>query len=193
VGDSYKIYDVVDAIMEELGIVGFDYSRRFHDIKKKLQAIAKHLKQLQTSGHFPVIIIDEAENLKPSVLKTIKELYDAVHDYASIVLIGTDQILDAILNRKQKNRQSVPQLWRRFKAGTRYISALDKVRDFKPFFDLYIPADRSLQELLIQLCENYGELHDYLDPVCRAASKKGEPVTEQMFRMKHKIPYMKRA
>ncbi len=187
VGDSFKLPDVVDAIIEQLNIDFYARKKEGNAIKGKLTAIAKRLKELQSDNHLPMIVIDEAENLKPSVLKMIKELYDAIHDYASIVLIGTEQILDSILNRRNKNRQSVPQLWRRFKAGTRYISPLKKDRDFKPFFDLYIPGQTSLQGLIISLADNYGELHDFLDPVLIKASKTGKEVTEEYFCLIHKL------
>lgn len=185
VGDSFKLIDVVDAILDEMGINHDFLKQQF--VKKKIRLIVGKLKEIE-SDVVPIIIIDEAENLKPSVLKMIKELYDAVHDYASLVLIGTEQILDSILNRKNKNRQSVPQLWRRFKAGTRYISPLNKTKDFKPFFELYIPGDAALQALITSLSENYGELHDYLDPLLIKANKQGKEATEDLFRHIHKIP-----
>lgn len=189
VGDSYKLIDVVDAILDAMGIEYREIKHAF--VKRKLELITSYLKELQSNNNTPMIILDEAENLKPSVLKMIKELYDAVHEYSSIVLIGTEQILDSILNRKHKNRQSVPQLWRRFKAGTRYISILNKAKDFKPFFDMYLPGETGLQGLLISLCENYGELHDYLDPALRYSAKTNKPLTEEMFRLLHKIPASK--
>jgi DNA transposition AAA+ family ATPase len=186
VGASFKLINIVDALLDEMGI---EYGHlRNHLVHKKLNLISGYLKSLPASNTVPTIIIDEAENLQPSVLKMIKELYDAIHSHASIVLIGTEQILDAILNRKHKNRQSVPQLWRRFKAGTRYISPLKKDRDFKQFFDLYIPGNIALQALLISLCNNYGELHDYLDPVLARASKQGKEPSEELCRLLHKIP-----
>ncbi|KAK6033564.1 hypothetical protein OSTOST_00160 [Ostertagia ostertagi] len=185
VGSSFKLVHVVDAILDEMGIEYSDLKQHF--INKKIKLISNFIKSLPEADRKPMIIIDEAENLKPSVLNMIKELYDAIHRHASIVLIGTEQILDMILNRKQKNRQSVPQLWRRFKAGARYITPLKKDRDFKPFFEMYIPGNTALQGLLIKLCENYGELHDYLEPVLIKASKAGKEPTEELFRLVHKI------
>lgn len=187
VGNSYKLHDVVNEIVSILGISD-RYNSRTHHVREKLNSIAEKLQYIQAQGGAPMIILDEAENLMPATLKMLKELYDAVIEYCSVVLIGTEQILDSMLNRKHKNRQSVPQLWRRFKAGTRYISALNKQRDFKQFFDLYIPGDAALQALLIELCENYGELHDYLEPALRRADKKQQPLTEELFRLVHKLP-----
>jgi len=187
VGDSYRLVDVVHELMRLLDL-HVQYKRDMHMIREKLSLIAEKLQEIRKKGGKPVIIIDEAENLKPQVLKMIKELYDAIIRYCSIVLIGTEQIMDSILNRKSKNRQSVPQLWRRFKAGTRYISKIDKARDFKPFFDLYIATEPDVQDILLDVCDNYGELHDYLDPVLRHCAEKNVELSEKTFRLFHKLP-----
>ena len=190
VGDSYKLVHVVSAILRKLEIT--QQFRHTH-VNEKLELIATKLRQIKSSGGKPIIILDEAENLKPAVLKMIKELYDAIIKYCSIVLIGTEQILDSILNRKHKNRQSVPQLWRRFKAGVRYITPFEKVRDMKPFFQEYIPGEPDVQDILIEQCENYGELHDFLEPVLRYCQKNSKPFNEQTFRLYHKLPKLRKA
>jgi DNA transposition AAA+ family ATPase len=194
VGDSFKLIDVIDAIVEALGMDVnriYDYRTNKYEVKRKLTLITNKLKELKTDGCKPIIILDEAENLKPSVLKMIKELYDAVIKYTSIVLIGTDQILDIMLNRKSKHRQSVPQLYRRFKAGIRYISPLVKQRDFKMFFDEYIPDNMQLQYALTAMCDNYGELHDYLHPALLKASQMSKVLSLDTFRLIHKISNLK--
>lgn len=185
VGASYKLHHVVNAIMEQLNIV--NHRLKPLETYEKLKLIAAKLKEIQKEGRLPMIILDEAENLLPSILKMLKELYDAIYKYCSIVLIGTDQILDSMLNRRNKNRQSVPQLWSRFEAGCRYISPLEKGKDFKAFFDLYIPDEAGIQALLIEKCNNYRVLYNYLHPVLVKADKTGKPVTEELFRLVNKI------
>jgi DNA transposition AAA+ family ATPase len=183
VGDSFKLVDVADAILEMMGL-----RTKETRIREKLAVITAHMKQLASDKGNPVIIIDEAENLKPVSLRMMKELYDAIIDYSGMVLIGTEQILDTIFNKRKRNRTGVPQLWRRFKAGTRDVTPLNKARDFKPFYDRYIPGDLDLQDLLTSLCENYGELHDYLDPFLWFCKSQDKPINEQTFRLFHKIP-----
>lgn len=183
VGDSYKLVDVAAAILQRMNIRHKE--SRVHDM---LAIAAEHLQEMANDGAKPIIIIDEAENLKPVSLRMMKELYDAVIDYCSIVLIGTEQILDTIFNKRKRNRQGVPQLWRRFKAGCRDITPLNKARDFKKFFETFIPGAEDVQSLLIEMCENYGELHDYLDPyLVYCSDSKTEP-SEDTFRLFHKVP-----
>ena len=191
VGDSFKLEHVIHSIAMQVGAVVVPHGYKAVPHRDKLQAIADRLAEISIGGGQPVIILDEAENLKPSVLKTIKELYDAIIDYCGIVMIGTDQILDSLLNRRNKNRMSVPQLYRRFKAGIRNISALNKGRDFKPFFDTYISNLPGVQALLIERADNYGELHDFLEPVLRQCKTKNVQLTEERFCFFHKIPFKK--
>ena len=101
-----------------------------------------------------------------------------------------DQLIAAM--NKRSESQSIPQLRRRFKAGTRFITSFNKGRDLKPFFDLHIPGLHDLQDLLISICDNYGELHDYLDPFLKHCAKKNLAPSEEIFRLYHKIPKTKK-
>jgi len=183
VGDTYTLTSMLQELMEKLGLVVYGGKNSKYIC---LRDISKKLNELGQQGETPLIIIDEAENSKINMLKACKQLYDAVIQNCSIVLIGTNQLI-TVMNKKSES-QSIPQLRRRFKAGTRYISPINKARDFKPFFDLYIPGELDLQDLLMYCCDNYGELHDYLDPVLRYAAGKNESITEKLFRFFHKLP-----
>lgn len=186
-GDSYNLNSLLNEVCVTLGLP--PYSTGTKNLKYlALRKITETLNEMGKEGS-PVIIFDEAENAKIPTLKAVKEIYDAVIKNCSIVLIGTEQLIWQL--NKKSNGQSVPQLRRRFKAGTRFITPFNKARDMKPFFELYIPKELDLQDLLIEICDNYGELHDYLDPVLRYCDKKNIPVTESIFRLYHKIPKRK--
>jgi DNA transposition AAA+ family ATPase len=188
VGASYKLHNVVDELMEKMEI---EHALKPQQTYQKLKLIAEKLKVISEEGYLPMIIIDEAENLMPAVLRTLKELYDAVFEYTSIVLIGTDQILDNLLNRKHKNRVSVPQLWSRFEAGTRFITPLDKAKDFKLFFDAYIPNEKAVQDLLISKANNYRVFKNMLHPALAKAATMDKPL-EEVFRYVNKISSLKK-
>jgi len=85
---------------------------------------------------------------------------------------------------KRKDRGGVPQFYRRIKASIRYINA---IADFKPFYEKYV-EDKSLRRLLTTLCENYGELHDYLEPAMREADDQGQSLNESFFRIMYNMP-----
>ena len=189
VGDSYKLEDLITELCFKIGVEVAPLAKgriQAYSLKLRLDKLADKLIEIKNAGGSPLIILDEAENLKPQVLKTIKEIYDAIISHCSIVLIGTDQILDSMLNRRNKNRQAIPQLYRRFKAGIREITPLNKARDYKIFFDNY-NIDPSFQILIKERCDNYGELHDFLEPVLRYADENGKTFSEDLFRRYHKL------
>lgn len=182
-GDSYNLMVLLN---EVLAVFGLNTHLWKNAKNKSLTKISQRLNELHEEGHQPVFILDEAENARIPVLKAIKELYDTISGKCGIVLIGTDQLIMQ-LNKKAAG-QSLPQLRRRFKAGTRHITPFNKAKDMKPFFEAFIPAEKDLQDLLIQLCDNYGELHDYLHPFLTNCNKRNIQPTEAAFRLYHKIP-----
>lgn len=191
VSSLYKLPDIINELTE---LTGVDYSKvnglriQAYSLKVRVDAVVKKLKEINEKGGKPIIIFDEGENLEISVLKMLKALYDALKDHCAIVLIGTEQLLTKLLNLKKRNRDAIPQLYSRFKLGLKVLPPIVKHRDFKPFFDLYIPEEIGLQKLLIEKCDNYRELRDALEPALRKADSQGEPLTEKLFRIIHNMP-----
>lgn len=178
-GESYSRNDVLIEISKLIG------GRTFYGKNSKHRLMKSISEQFNQLSGVPVLILDEFENARIPVLKSMKELYDAISKKCSIILIGTPQLTEQL--RKKSLGQSIPQLTRRFKAGTRHISPLRKARDFKPFFERYIPKEKDVQDALLTLCDNYGELHDYLHPALNYAQKSGKPLTIDLFKLYHKI------
>jgi type II secretory pathway predicted ATPase ExeA len=140
---------------------------------------------IKRSGGKPVIIIDEAENLKIPVIQLLKSIFDRVIDSCSIVLIGTPELIEKINKGCAKGISGMPQFLRRFKAGIRYLPVIDV--SFDLMLDKY-KLERGLLKLIRSLATNYGELRDYLEPVMREADLRNEKLTEDFFRMYHDIP-----
>lgn len=136
-------------------------------------------------GEKPMIIFDEAENLKLPGLQMLKDMYDTLNWSCSIVLIGTDQLIHNIERLKNKNKIGMPQFYRRFKAGIRHITSSDL--NYSQFLEgKGYPT--GLKKTLRTICENYGELHDFLVPAIKEADLMGEPLTEELFRLKYGLP-----
>ena len=74
---------------------------------------------------------------------------------------------------KRKNKDGIPQFYRRVKFGVRKLEPID--RRFPGFLDDI--TDRELVRFLTENCDNYGELHDVLVPSMREADITGEPLT----------------
>jgi hypothetical protein len=168
-----RLHDVIATLTDQLGLPAVSSkAMRFANIIIKLREINK-------SGGNPMIIVDEAENMEHSLLKMIKGFFDGLAGYASIVLIGTDQLRRDMEKAKNRNVQGGPQLWRRFKPFLE--KSFYNIPDFQPFFDELV-ADYELRKLLTRLCDNYGELNQYLEPALRECDERGEALTVDKFR-----------
>jgi AAA domain len=178
VSDAHKLRDILDELLDQLNL------EHKYGTAAQLRSISDKMKELKHSGARPIIIIDEAENLKLPVIKSLKALYDIINGYASLCLIGTSQLIKRLEYMKKKDRSGVPQFYRRIKACIRYISSTP---DFTPFFEKH-SIEKNLRRLLCELCENYGELHDYLEPALREADEQEVPLTENLFRIIYNMP-----
>lgn len=198
VNSLYRLHDMIN---EMAALVGVEYQRLTHTIrslhmsnKVMMDRIVERLRAVKKEGGKPILIIDEGENMEISLLKMIKGLYDVLKDHCAIVLIGTQRLVNRMLNQSDKggagrNRSALPELYRRFKAYHKTITPVNPKRDFAPFFKKYIPEEKGLQKLLCTICENYGVLHDYLASALEEADLKGEQLTEEAFRIKYNIQY----
>lgn len=139
----------------------------------RLNAAMRYLKEKRDNGMEPQIIFDESEYMKQAALCAMKSLYDNLHKVCSIVLVGTDQLLTNIETLKRRNKNGIPQFYRRVKFGVRRLEPID--RRFPGFLDDI--GDRAIVSFLRENCDNYGELHDVLVPAKREADLTGEPLT----------------
>lgn len=166
VGSNDNITDLIDRICEVLHITtGKTRSRKLRNIYWRLQ-------NLRDNGHNPQLILDEAEYMKQPALSAIKEIYDHVNDHASLVLVGTQQLLDNIDQLRKKNKPGMPQFYRRVKFGIRVLPPIDRA------YNLFIEGlSKEVVQYLRVICDNYGELHDVLVPVRREAERTEEEIT----------------
>lgn len=150
----------------------------------KVELFRKNRTSNGISDHFPILIFDESEALTSHSFGMLKALYDALDWHCGIVLIGTNDLLETMERGKKSQRPGMPQFMRRFKAG---IRRLDSVTDqYGLFFkELNIPKD--LQRMMSEICENFGELHDFYEPVARFAQQNTLPVTVEVFKSFHKL------
>ncbi|MGL5894670.1 MAG: AAA family ATPase [Bacteroidales bacterium] len=132
----------------------------------------------------PLVVFDEAEALTALSFGMLKTLYDSLNWVCGIVLIGTDDLVDTLAKAKNSKKPGMPQFYRRFKAGIRRLDPVDT--RYTLFLD-DMGISRELQKVLMSVCDNYGELHDYLEPVLRKAAAIGVEPNEEFFRAYHKL------
>ncbi len=167
---SDKLSDLIRKIQRVMN-VSFDGT-----ISHKIDRISIELSRLSDNGQQPVLIFDEAEFLSVPGLLNIKTIYDELKNDVSIVLIGTEDILNKL--ERLKNKAGMPQFIRRFKAGIRHVRPID--RTFSKFFEgKGLPND--LIRLIRMNADEYGTLADFMEPAIREADRRGEALTKEFF------------
>lgn len=179
-------YDTINDLIEKMA-EAINYKLYDRRTSRRLSSINVQLYQMgKTDGKKPMLIFDEAENLTLTTFQMLKAMYDTIKWTCATVLIGTDQLITTMDKLKSKNKPGMPQFYRRFKAGIRHIEPMDKN------FDVFLsemPYPASFKKTIRCICENYGELHDFLVPAMREADEMNVPLTEKFFRLKYQLPF----
>lgn len=178
-GSSDSLNDLLNKIIEELNI-----QESVNSKSAKIRSIAKKMRNLTRQGLTPMLIIDESEFLKQPALCAIKGIHDFIKDHSSLVLIGTDQLVNNVERLTKRNQAGVPQFHRRIKMGLRILPNLNKN------FNIFLTdiKDNDLKKFLLRNCNNYGELHDVLVPSLRESDKSGEPLSMALVRKVLNLP-----
>lgn len=181
VGSQDTIRDLIEKIMDSLKLQSPVKTK-----SGKIQEIVRFFKKQKLSGMKPMLIIDECEYLRQPALCSIKEFFDNLKGTAALIMIGTDQLINNIEKLRRRNKDGIPQLYRRIKFGIRVLTPIDK--SYRMFISQYNITDRQIIRFLQSFCDNYGELHDVLMPAMREAERSGEKLTEELIRTVLNIP-----
>lgn len=171
IGNLDNIGDIIDKLADAIGLKLGNMNK-----SKKLKEVTYALLLMQFRGQKPLVIFDEAEYMSHVALCSIKSMYDLLNGICGLVMVGTEQIIRNYDRLKNKNKIGIPQLYRRIKFGIRYIPNIDK--KYNEF--LLDVEDKELIKWLRSNCENYGELHDVLEPAKREAERLGEPLSYEL-------------
>ena len=176
VGSQDNMGDLLEKITDKIGITTEKTKSR------TVRAITRKLKSMRSDGLRPMLIFDESEYMKQPALCNMKEMYDHLYGVSALVLIGTEQLIKNIEKMRKKNRDGMPQLYRRIKFGILHLPQIDKT--FKHFLNAFLNTelDPDVIRFIRENCENYGEIHDVLVPAMREADRLGQPLTENLIR-----------
>lgn len=178
-GSSDTLTDLLDKIMIQLHITNGVRSK-----SAKIRSIAEKLRMLTFQNYSPMLIIDESEYLKQPALCALKEIFDYVKDYCSLVLVGTHQLTENIQKLTIRNHSGIPQFHGRLKMGLRMLPNIDRA------FLLFVNdiEDKDLKKFLLRNCNNYRELHDIIVPMTREADRLNEPLSIGLVRRLLNLP-----
>lgn len=150
-----------------------------------LGRISAEIRNRQLAGDDPILILDEAENLRLPTFKSIKSIYDYLKGDCGIVLVGTDQLLADLEKLSKRNEKGMPQFYDRFTSGERRLKPVDHT--YTEFLSSY-KIEPGLKDLIQKRCKSYRGLADLMEPALRKADERGEPLTEEFFRIIHDLP-----
>ena len=175
-----SIGDILDKIIDKLNITPEKGK------SKKLRSIIARLREMKFDGKQPLLIFDECEFMKQPALCAMKELYAdlIVPKICGLVLLAHRQFIRNVEKLCKKDKEGIPQLYRRIKFGIRQLAPID--RNYTAFLENI--EDRKLRKFLQTECKNYGELHDVLVSALREADRLNEPISESFVRRLFNIP-----
>ncbi len=170
----------VKGFVEELAIaLGVKLGSRVQ-MRKGIVNKLKDIKDVR-----PLIIIDEAENLKDTTWKAVKTFIDALKNdnadslrtyYCGIVILGMD-IKDKIANNASKNKGIYPQINRRFAGSWRRLFGFDAKKEVSERLASFEIRDVAVVNHLQKTVKNYGELMRIVSRSLKHTKRKGELVT----------------
>lgn len=154
------------AFIQELAYqVGVD---QLGDRRRIRMAVCDKIKTMT----YPLIMIDEAENLKPAAYGAIKAIYDEVKDYCGIVLIGANNYLDTLRKRANAGKGCFPQIYSRFSADPGLL-ALPTKDDVKTICHVNNLFDKELINTIYDTCSDYREIDRKVKRILRDNQLKG--------------------
>ena len=149
----------------------------------RLRLIGSEFRRRALCGERNMLILDEGENTKLPGIRAYKAIYDMIKGYAAFAIAGTADLLKLLDRLDLRGINGVPQFKSRMKANTIILPPID--REFKNF--MYKVKDENLRKILVELCTDYRELNDYLEPAIIAAHKDGVALTDDYFRTMYGI------
>lgn len=170
-----SLMDLIDKLAQVLNITTGKTK------SKKVDDIISRLKTLRLEGQKPTVVFDESEFMSQPTVNTVKDLIDELVGTTGLIIIGTSQFLEKVEKARLKNKEGMPQFYRRIKFTIRELPIINKQREFPKFFGGI--KDKGLQKFLMRECENYGELTDVLIPAMKESERLGVDLTEDFVRM----------
>lgn len=158
-------HDLVNTIMEKLNIHG-----NLRGIHSKLEAIRKVVVR---SGY--LIVVDEAEVVKPGIYAVIKDVSDFIQGKAGMIICGFGLIakLDRLASRE---KAGFPQLRRRFFGNIEYLSSVTESEIVEVCLSEGI-TNKSAQNVIVHECNDLDKLAQWIADIKDWQKQEGKKIT----------------
>ncbi len=92
--------EFIATICDELGV---QYSGPPYSLKQLIDVLTRHLLKIHSEGRHTVLVVDEAQNLSPRVLETVRlltNLETTRHKLLRIILVGQPELLQMLAHKE---------------------------------------------------------------------------------------------
>lgn len=174
-------YNALNFIHYMAEILGIKDAENMSKVKVR-KAIEKRIKTLYEAGQRPILVLDEAENLKFPAWERVKSIYDNVKELCGFMIMGTPNWYLKMKLQRDKKRDIAPQIFRRFMSGlkTVHLSEVSE-SDVKEICKEIGINDRYVVNKICDDVDNYGDLHDTILVLQRAAAAQGCKINRQLY------------
>lgn len=175
---DYNAWNFIHYMAEILGIKDAENMSK----AKVRKAIEKRIKTLYEAGQRPILVLDEAENLKLPAWERVKSIYDNVKELCGFMIMGTPNWYRKMKRQRDNERDIVPQIFRRFMSGLKTVH-LSRVSesDVKDICKEIGINDRYVVNKVCDDVDNYGDLHDTILVLQRAAAAQGCKINRELY------------
>lgn len=130
--------------------IGAERPKGYATISAFVNNIAKSVEDMRKFK--PLIILDQANSLKPSALRTLIHLFNECEDLLGLVILGTDNLEYEIKRGVRLNRTGYDELDSRF--GRKYINLLgSNLADTRKVCEANGIFDKDVQKRIFDECE----------------------------------------
>ncbi|MDR2806280.1 MAG: ATP-binding protein [Dysgonamonadaceae bacterium] len=121
-------------------------------VQSLIRNISETVKTLSHRNTRPLIILDQANSLKPSAFRTLIHLFNECEDVLGLVILGTENLEYEIKRGVRLNRAGYDELDSRF--GRKYINLTGStLADTRKVCEANGIADKDLQQRIFKDCE----------------------------------------
>lgn len=176
--NDYNLRDFVYYIAETLGVK--DAENLSQTRVRKI--IEKRIKMLNDGGQRPILVFDEAENLKLPAWGRLKAIYDNVKGECAFMVMGTPNWYRKMKRQRDNGLDIVPQVFRRFMSGSKtvFLSSVSETAVKEICMEIGI-GDRYVVNRVCEESDNYGDLSDTLVSLQRSADVQGCKITRELY------------
>jgi transcriptional regulator with XRE-family HTH domain len=130
--------------------IGAEIPKGYATISALITSISESVKRMARLR--PLIILDQANSLKPSALRTLIYIYNECEDILGLVILGTENLEYEIKRGVRLNRAGYDELDSRF--GRKYINLTGaNMADTRKICDANGIADKEAQKRIFEECE----------------------------------------